>query len=103
MKIDLTNEEIELIKSAIWVGRNECYTPNVYESEHMEQLMAKLRADEWLLVHGENYFASAEEYMCSECKETLFGDPPKRCPSCGSFNKYRGRVTTVRIEEDQYL
>lgn len=101
MVIDLTPSEIELIKSAIWVGQNEYVLPNVHESEEMDQLMGKLGADEWLLVHGENYFTLIEQYQCSECKDLVSGGPPERCPSCGSFNKYRGNTIVGRIEEEK--
>lgn len=101
MVIDLTPEEIEFIKTAIWVGRHECMLPDVHESEVMDRLMGKLGADEWILIIGENYSSLIEQYMCSECKDVVSGGPPKRCPSCGSFNKYRGRAVTGRIEEEK--
>jgi rubrerythrin len=54
--------------------------------------------NEWLLIHGENYFTLIEEYLCSECEQIVSGFPPESCPHCGSTNEYRGHAITARME-----
>lgn len=101
MLIDLTPEELKFIKKGIWTAQFECVLPERHENEAIDALMKKLRMDEWLLVHGENYFSLVEQYQCSECGEIVSGSPPERCPDCKILLKYRGNSTTCRLEGEE--
>ena len=100
MLIDLSPEEIQFIKTGIYTAQFESVLPETAENEAIKALLDKLGANEWLLVHGENYFTLIDEYQCSECYAVVSGGPPEKCPNCGSANEYRGHTLTARILED---
>lgn len=101
MLIDLTSDELAFIREGIRVGQFESVLPERGENELMDGLMNKLNMDEWMLVHGENYFTLIEQYQCSECSKVVSGGPPETCPQCWAKNVFRGKVVNCRLEGEE--
>ena len=111
MLVDLTSEEIKIIKIVIEVAQFESQLPESEKDEGYETVKNLLRKinftrpknldkkGEWLLVDGENFMSIIPMFSCSLCKNTVSTyTPPMYCPSCGSSNIYKLNRITSRTE-----